>query len=118
MNRIATVVLIVLILLPICSCGKPALTSDEAYKLGKAAVTAADDYLDYKTTKTDTLDSMNEIYQRLGSLPNEQDADSIISLRVSALKLTVAGSGVGGNNDSDVLEARNNLAEYLGMRTR
>lgn len=120
MKRILAGILILSIALSLCACStKPEGVSDTAYKLGQKAVEVADDYLNIKITKTEACDRLEEIVERINAADSDE-YDSIVKMKVTTLNLvlTWAGSTLGDTKDSDVIDSRNDLASYLGLKER
>ncbi len=98
---------------------KPDGISKGAYTLGKQAVSIADKYLDFTLSQQEATDQLDAVYTRFKGLAEKDKYDSIVSMYVSTLKLTLVSSGsLGDFNDSNVLESRNTLASELGLKER
>lgn len=98
---------------------RPDGISKGAYTLGKQAVSIADQYLDFSLSKEESTKQLEAVYSRFKGLAEEDVYDSIVSMYVSLLNLSLVSSGsLGDFNDSDVLESRNNLASQLGLKER
>lgn len=118
MKRITALFIAAIILVSICGCVKPDNISDEAYKLGRQAVQIADDYLDFKINQDEAIDRMSEISKRFDSIPGDGKSDYLVKLTFSTLNLSIAFADTKSFDDGDVKDARNSLAEEIGMRTR
>ena len=104
---------------------KPADVSDEYYKYGKAALEIVDQYLDYEITVDEASEALKELERREGTLPSKTShADTMIKLCVSASARHVSSinldtklyRNVDKSKYNDLVEKRNELADYLGVK--
>ena len=98
---------------------RPANIGDRIYGLGVAAVEAVDEYLDGRISVSAAEDrvrnSYNGIQNHVGDLTPQEVG---VSTRTLTLSMELMDRRHGRVADEDVLEARNRLAESLGLRQR
>ena len=118
MKRLTAIILLLVILLALCACGKPDNISNEAYTLGQKAVQIADDYLDFKISQDEAIEQMSEISKRFDTIPGDGESDVLVKLNFSTLNLSIAFVDTKSFDDGKVKDARNSLADTLGMRRK
>lgn len=100
--------------------------SDTAISVGTQVVEVADDYLDNKISNDDAKDKIDALYEELDYVENLTESDenypddlwiAIDVLDVSTAILLEDTDNTDATHD-DVLEARNGLAEDVGMSSR
>ena len=125
------VVLLLFSLLSACSSSGPKFPMTEQHeKLGRKALEIADAYLDFELSLDDACEKITDLYHAMDNLPegtSEQSTGNLsLSVRVMSLKsafsnakLRASGlTGLASKESADVLCARNNLAELLGVKAR
>lgn len=120
---------LLLSLLSACSSTKYPMT-EQHEKFGRKALEIADAYLDYDLSLDDACAKIKDLYHAMDSLPDgtsdQATGNLVIESKVMALehafsnaKLRAAGlTGIASKESADVLTARNNLAETLGVKAR
>ena len=122
---------LLLSLLSACSSSGPKFPmTDQHEKLGRKALEIADAYLDFELSLDDACEKITDLYHAMDTLPdgtNEQSVGNLsLKVRVMSLesafsnaKLRAAGlNGIASKESADVLGARNDLAELLGVKAR
>ena len=112
--------------LTITACDKKTKASSKAVSVATQAVSVADSYLDGSVTYNqikptlDNLESQMKYAENGGTGTDEQRADFYIAVDVSNLSANILFDDMGKNADtySDVLKARNSLAEDAGLEAR
>lgn len=119
--RVVLMIVVIAFLLTACrSTGKPDNVSDPAYNAGLRAIQIADNYLDYKITREEAKEQMDEIYSRNPYDKDNYSGDSGVEIYVDSVYLSF-GSSFGRNSDgieANVLTARNQLAEKINQPKR
>ena len=126
---LALAFVLLLSLLSACASTKYPLT-EQHEKLGRKALEVADAYLDFDLSLDDACEKIKELYNAVETLPEgtreQSNGNRSLELRVMLLesafshaKLRAAGlNGIASKESADVLGARNNLAELLGVKSR
>ena len=118
------IILCLVLVFALSGCGgKPKGLSDKSYDTAKMAISVADEYLDLKIEAKDAEAKLERLKDRLS---DEKDIDSeIISTEISILKTELSmiaynnlGNRLSKGGDTDVLDARNELAEKINMKKR
>ncbi len=100
--------------------------SDKAISIGTQVVEIADDYLDYKLSSDDAKDKIDALYEELDYVNDltESDENYLYDFSISigvfdvSTKIFLDDIDHTAATYDDVLEARNNLAEDVGMSSR
>ncbi len=131
MKKVLCLLLPILIIFSLSSCGnKSALNQSETNAI-KKVITSVDEYLDYKITKEELKTVVSEVQSRLKSNSQTMDkqssktTDELISdldsstvkVMLSNLSLQLSMAGL-SSNDDDIKKIRNELAEKIGERQR
>lgn len=93
-----------------CGSGKPEGVSDDAYDLGVKAVEVAQQYLDGDIDVRELEEKLNRFTSQI-SRTGEGNHNSSLTLKITEIKV----AAIIDKSDSKVLEAKNNLKEYLGI---
>lgn len=108
--------------------GKPDKTSDRMYKLGIAALEAADEYLDGNIDGDEAEDRLDNTYMYAGfqieSDKEELGSDTLFGTKfandeliyhdILLLQRTIFEKNHGTGTKSDIVDMRNSLAKRLG----
>ena len=117
-------------LLSACSSSTKFPMTEQHEKLGRKALEVADAYLDYDLSLDDACEKINDLYHALDTLPEGTSEQSTgnLSLKVRVMSLDFAFSqaklrasgltGLASKESADILGARNDLAELLGVKAR
>ena len=129
MKKIVTLLLIIL-LLTLCSCGgKPTKMSEGMYQIGLNALDVADQYINGKLTGNRAYDRLEDLYEqakeeekynreKLGVatlVGTEYAHDTFVTSDILILQLVIGRVDYGSATLSDVIEARDELADTLGQ---
>lgn len=129
-RKIFALMLVVLLLFAGCSSSTKYPMTEQHEKLGRKALEIADAYLDYDLSLDDACERIEDLYRAADSLPEgtreQSDGNRSLELRVMLLesafshaKLRASGlTGLASKESADILSARNNLAELLGVKSR
>ena len=121
---------LLLSLLSACSSSTKYPMTEQHEKLGRKALEIADAYLDFDLSLDDACEKIKDLYHALDTLPEgtreQSDGNRSLDLRVTLLesafshaKLRASGLyGVASKESADILGARNDLAELLGVKAR
>lgn len=127
MKKIIIFAIVLALLLSACSSGPKYPMTEQHEKFGRKAVEIADAYLDFDLTVEEAYKKISDLYDAVDTLPEgtkEQDVGNFfVTSEVFHLESTFYGArakslGFATAVSSDVLEARNRLAETLGIKAR
>lgn len=99
-----------------CSARKN--VSDRYYDLTKKVIEKADEYLDYENLDVNAIH--DEIEVLANSYPEEASTleEELIPMKAKSLAFSFSMISHGIDNYDDILEKRNELAEYIGVKIR
>lgn len=126
MKKLLIFALVLALLLSACSSTKFPMT-EQHEKFGRKALEIADAYLDFDLTVDEAYKKIDDLYVAADSLPEgtkeQETGNSLVTTKVFLLQTAFYGArtkslGLATAVSSDVLEARNNLAELLGVKAR
>ena len=120
-KKVIAIIIVAVLFVSLCSCGKPNSTSDSMYQIGLNALSAADDYIAGKISGEEANNKLKE-YNRQAtaqyeiSKAEEFDKDFNISFAISMLSYAVFDSTriITTGPMSEVKEKRDDLAKALG----
>lgn len=128
MKRIFLVVCCVLLMLSLFGCGaKYKDISPQHVEYTKKAIEIADKYLDYDYTAKEAYYELKDITNRENELPDVPDDDPgktqnlVVETSVTLLQVRLLGAWGDDATYEDyqeILESRNDLAEYIGVKKR
>jgi hypothetical protein len=95
----------------VCSCA-----NDQTTILANSALNIVDQYLDCKLTRDETNEKLQELFDRIDKL--YEDNNDTNTLLLGSAILNVKCSISLGDSDNDIIELRNTLAEYLNKSKR
>lgn len=128
--RIVVLLLVIILAVGAVGCGdkKPKIPegmNESVYNYGVRAVEIADEFLDFKITKSEAEQKFKDLQTMEDNLPNSQGENAVSerALRSRVISNTsILYSGIRGfydNVDLDAVKAnRNKLAKLLGLKER
>ena len=127
MKRLALLVLAFILLGSLVGCNsKPSNISEQHYSYGKKAIEIADKYIDYEINAEEAYKQIQELQSRSEELPETKVGDSDhgrnfgIEIEVSVLSSSLSRAKWNPSQDNfqSVVEARNKIAQYIGVSQR
>lgn len=115
---IVVIVIIVAILIGITiytNTKKPAGMSDEMYSIGTSAIKVIDDYIDNNIDYETAYNKLDGLYEQAERQAEEESGYSSIKYDISLLRSELHFEHNGNSTYSELLEERNDLAEYLNV---
>lgn len=116
---IKNLIVLITVILTLCSCGTKA--SKDYTQFAKKYISITDDYLDYKISAEEAYNELENMHSRLNGLPKtDVPEDSGIVSECLLIHLNMIGERDSSSRErlSKILEHRNNIAKYIGSRTR
>lgn len=121
MKKTIAIIILTVLFVSLCSCGKPSSTSDSMYQIGLNALSAADDYIAGKISGEEAESRLGE-YNRQAKAQYELsktegfENDTKISFAIFMLNNAVFNTNriVNTGTMSEVREKRDALAKELG----
>ncbi len=124
MKKALSLGLCVVLLIGLTSC-KPSDVGELSYEMGKEAIEAVDDYLDYKIKASAAYDRVKEAEEKEDIISYDYNSPTYtkdMGIRIKLTGVSIALTNVQYSNTDEnrqaVLEVRNELAELLGMSAR
>lgn len=127
MKRIAICFFLIIFSLTFASCtNKPNDISEQHIQYGTKAVEIADYYLDYELSADEASVMLDSLRKRENELPDtefgdkEHSKNSSVESNVLYLQVKLLSASVYGTSKEyeEVLNQRNEIAEYVGLKKR